>query len=149
MRSLIRHRFCQPVSFSYMMEVTCPVRNHLSGQSRASKQNLFINARLIPNRMLRKNFIRTLEDFVCEHCGLEVKGTGYTNHCSKCLWSKHVDNIPGDRSNNCGGMMEPVGGESKAQEYDIVHRCLRCGITKKNKVADNDNRATILGLVAS
>lgn len=24
---------------------------------------------------------------MCEHCSAEVLGTGYTNHCPKCLWS--------------------------------------------------------------
>ncbi|MFA6992594.1 MAG: RNHCP domain-containing protein, partial [Candidatus Gracilibacteria bacterium] len=38
-----------------------------------------------------KRFSRTIEDFVCEKCGAKVKGDGYTNHCPKCLWSKHVD----------------------------------------------------------
>lgn len=38
-----------------------------------------------------KNFTRVIEDFICENCGTEVKGNGYTNHCPKCLWSKHVD----------------------------------------------------------
>ena len=29
-----------------------------------------------------------------------MKGNGYTNHCPKCLWSKHVDINPGDRGAN-------------------------------------------------
>ncbi|HCR42265.1 TPA: hypothetical protein DIV45_02815, partial [Patescibacteria group bacterium] len=41
--------------------------------------------------MDRKNFIRTKEDFTCENCGHRVKGSGYTNHCPKCLYSQHVD----------------------------------------------------------
>ena len=68
-----------------------------------------------------KKFIKVKEDFVCEHCGAEVKGDGYTNHCPKCLWSKHVDVHPGDRAAECGGMMAlfdelvTVDGQSHAQ----------------------------------
>jgi hypothetical protein len=96
--------------------------------------------------MDRQNFIRQIEDFTCEHCGALVNGTGYTNHCPECLWSKHVDNLPGDRLNPCGGLMEPVGLKLKGQEQDIIHRCVQCGETKVNKRADNDNSEAVLKL---
>jgi len=96
--------------------------------------------------MDRKNFIRKTEDFTCEHCGAEVKGSGYTNHCPECLWSKHVDNLPGDRANQCCGLMEPVGLEVVSGGQDIVHRCTRCGVVKKNKRADQDNSEAIIAL---
>ncbi|MFN2146641.1 MAG: RNHCP domain-containing protein, partial [Anaerolineales bacterium] len=35
-------------------------------------------------------FQRRIEYFICEHCGAEVSGVGFTNHCPVCLWSKHV-----------------------------------------------------------
>ncbi|MBU3901416.1 RNHCP domain-containing protein, partial [Patescibacteria group bacterium] len=47
--------------------------------------------------MQSKKFQRKIEDFVCGHCGPKIKGTGYTDHCPKCLWSQHVDVNPGDR----------------------------------------------------
>lgn len=47
-----------------------------------------------------KHFTKTVEDFICAHCGTHVRGNGYTNHCPECLWSKHVDNNPGDRDQN-------------------------------------------------
>ena len=50
--------------------------------------------------------------FVCRHCGREVlplTGGSYRNHCPFCLYSLHVDIIPGDRASECGGLMEPVG----------------------------------------
>jgi len=31
--------------------------------------------------METKKFQRNKEDFICEKCGLEVEGNGYTNHC--------------------------------------------------------------------
>ena len=55
-----------------------------------------------------KMFQKNVEDFVCGNCGGEVVGNGYTNHCPKCLWSKHVDINPGDRAEKCGGMMKPI-----------------------------------------
>ena len=56
-----------------------------------------------------KRFTRTIENFTCGICGTEVKGSGYTDHCPKCLWSEHVDIFPGDRKAECGGLMEPIG----------------------------------------
>jgi rubrerythrin len=97
--------------------------------------------------MERKNFIRVDEDFVCEHCGYAVVGSGYTNHCPACLWSKHVDNLPGDRANVCGGAMEPVGLEAVGGKEQIVHHCIVCGATKKNKVSPADSREQIIALV--
>src|SRR3989338_8156335 len=44
-----------------------------------------------------RRFQRTKEDFTCERCGFFVRGSGYTNHCPQCLWSKHVDVNPGNR----------------------------------------------------
>ncbi len=74
----------------------------------------------------RKNFVRRKEDFVCEHCGQKVIGDGYTDHCPKCLYSKHVDNVPGDRENDCGGLMKPIRAEQVGQEIKLVYKCLDC-----------------------
>lgn len=99
--------------------------------------------------MLEKaQFIRKTEDFTCEVCGTEVKGNGYTNHCPNCLSSKHVDINPGDRAATCQGVMEPVGMEIRNGKEYIIHQCEKCGHTRPNKVAPNDNRET-LRLVAS
>ena len=96
--------------------------------------------------MTTKKFQRTKEDFTCEKCGLVVKGNGYTNHCSHCLWSKHVDINPGDRQATCQGLMEPVSVEFKGGEYIILHRCISCGFEKRNKAAKNNNFNAILQL---
>lgn len=93
-----------------------------------------------------KTFQRTREDFVCEHCGAEVKGDGYTNHCPHCLYSKHVDINPGDRAEECGGLMEPVDLELKDGRYILVHRCQKCGFTRRNKVDDGDDFNAVLEL---
>jgi rubrerythrin len=88
--------------------------------------------------MSTKKFQKNIEDFVCEHCGHEVTGNGYTNHCPKCLWSKHVDVNPGDRAAECGGLMEPVASEGSSEHMAIVHECIECGYRKKNKVSPED-----------
>jgi hypothetical protein len=87
----------------------------------------------------QRNFIKNAEDFTCENCGAKVKGSGYTNHCPKCLYSKHVDNVPGDRANPCGGLMAPARVEYNGGDYAIIHKCLRCGAEKKNKTAPDDS----------
>lgn len=92
------------------------------------------------------SFTRTVEDFTCGHCGAFVTGTGFTNHCPKCLWSKHVDVDPGDRAASCGGLMEPLSLEGSSPEYDIVHRCTVCGFTRRNKTAGGDDPAEIVRL---
>lgn len=94
--------------------------------------------------MKLKRFIRKREDFNCENCGFEVLGSGYTNHCPKCLYSKHVDINPGDRLEACCGMMKPLSIESKGDEYIITHKCIKCGYEKRNKSSKNDDFATIL-----
>lgn len=92
------------------------------------------------------NFIRRIEDFKCEHCGLAVKGNGYTNHCPRCLWSKHVDISPGDRAAKCGGLMEPVAVEGSTSAYRILHRCQVCGYEKWNQAAPEDDFEQLLNL---
>jgi rubrerythrin len=96
-----------------------------------------------------KKFTRTIEDFVCQHCGAKVKGTGYTNHCPNCLYSKHVDVNPGDRTEICSGMMKPMAVEIKSGNYILVHQCQKCGLRKKNKTAPEDNFENILKIIPS
>ena len=88
---------------------------------------------------MSKKFIKNVEDFVCEHCGAQVKGSGYTNHCPKCLWSKHVDVHPGDGQATCGGMMKPVSFLKKGDEYVLTHKCILCGSEKRNILEDGDD----------
>ena len=93
-----------------------------------------------------KQFQRTRENFTCEHCGAEVTGTGYTNHCPACLWSKHVDINPGDRAEVCQGLMKPAQillGEPQR----ILHRCIKCGHERPNKVSPEDDFDKILGVM--
>ena len=93
-----------------------------------------------------KLFQRRIENFTCEHCGLQVTGTGYTNHCPRCLWSKHVDIHPGDRAASCGGLMKPISVDLDHGEYILIHKCEKCGQKKKNRVTKADNFDIILQL---
>ncbi|MBX7145295.1 MAG: RNHCP domain-containing protein [Oligoflexia bacterium] len=95
-----------------------------------------------------KRFQRRIEQFDCEHCGASVQGDGYTNHCPKCLWSKHVDVNPGDRLAECKGLMEPMGVESKAGAFVILHRCQKCGFERRNKRQEMDDFEVLLSLAA-
>jgi hypothetical protein len=92
-------------------------------------------------------FVRRREDFTCAHCGREVAGTGYTNHCPRCLWSRHVDIAPGDREATCGGMMAPVAALHERGEYLVVQRCEGCGHVWRNRAAPGDNRDVLLSLM--
>jgi len=100
-------------------------------------------------------------NFVCLHCREQVSdsafmGTISRNHCPFCLWSKHVDREkPGDRSDSCGGAMEPIGltfkrkspdkyGKKQLGELMLVHHCLSCGKISLNRLAGDDEVKIIL-----
>ncbi len=95
-----------------------------------------------------KKFIKTIEDFECENCGYQVKGNGYTNHCPECLWSKHVDINPGDRQNNCGGIMEPVDAFFHKDAWFVIQKCQKCGEEKKIKLKERDNLKVIEEIIS-
>ena len=88
------------------------------------------------------------ENFICENCGYEVKKLGYTarDHCPNCLYSKHVDINPGDRSNNCMGLLEPVSIEKYKNTYKIIYKCLKCNEYHKNIMANDDDFDIIIKL---
>jgi len=89
-----------------------------------------------------KVFTEIDEGFVCENCGEKVAKLGYScrNHCNHCLYSKHVDKNPGDRLEECHGLLEPIGIELDGKKgYVIVFKCQKCGQIRKNKAAKDDN----------
>ncbi|XOU94490.1 MAG: RNHCP domain-containing protein [Candidatus Kerfeldbacteria bacterium] len=99
--------------------------------------------------MQTKKFQRKIENFKCEHCGKEVKGSGYTNHCPNCLWSKHVDIKPGDRQESCQGMMEPISAVYKEGIYVIQQRCIDCKKIMNIKSNKIDNYDKIIIIVSN
>lgn len=78
-----------------------------------------------------------------------MRGTGYTNHCSKCLWSKHVDINPGDREELCGGMMKPSRVVSKNDFFVITHACQKCGFERNQTISNKDNFDAVIAVVKS
>ncbi|OGY49774.1 MAG: hypothetical protein A3B89_04870 [Candidatus Buchananbacteria bacterium RIFCSPHIGHO2_02_FULL_40_13] len=101
---------------------------------------------IMENIYFMKKFTKKKENFVCEHCGRAVEGTGYTNHCPKCLWSKHVDVNPGDRLEKCDDLMKPVDLYKEGQNWILVHRCEKCGIIKRNRISTGDDFDEVIRL---
>lgn len=106
--------------------------------------------------METKRFQKNDSGFVCANCGREVLPLGYSsrNHCPFCLCSLHVDILPGDRANTCGGLLVPVRTEPDARRgFLIIFRCQRCGATVRNKAAHGakiqpDNSELLISLTA-
>lgn len=89
------------------------------------------------------------EEFICEYCGNKVPKLKYScrNHCNKCLYSKHVDINPGDRKEECKGLLKPIGVEINSKKgYVIIYKCQQCGAIRKNKAAKDDNIDLIIKL---
>ena len=87
--------------------------------------------------------------FRCRHCGLDVPtdapGTAHRNHCPNCLWSRHLDVVPGDRAADCGSSMEPIAICVRGDgEWVIVHRCTGCGELGLNRSAGDDNPLVLM-----
>ena len=82
------------------------------------------------------------DGFTCAFCGAAVHPltSGMCrNHCPVCLYSRHVDCVPGDRSADCGGLMECVAVQADARRgWMLVHRCTVCGAFKRNRAALDD-----------
>ena len=94
----------------------------------------------------RKNFIKVVEDFECEHCGQQVKGSGYTDHCPRCLMGKHVDIVPGDRASKCSGSLIPIAALYAKGGCTIEYRCEKCGAVKRFKAAAGDDQDELVRL---
>ena len=103
------------------------------------------------------------DSFTCRVCGRPVvpagAGSDHRNHCPNCLSSLHVDDEPGDRAADCGGIMDAIGvwvrknGEwavavwvRRGGEWAIIHRCKRCGALSSNRVAADDNPMKLMSI---
>lgn len=95
-----------------------------------------------------KKFTMIDEEFRCENCGMNVTKLNYTarDHCPNCLYSKHLDIFPGDRLNNCKGLLKPIGIEKYKDTYKIIYKCQKCGEIHKNIMANDDNYDKIIEL---
>ena len=107
--------------------------------------------------MQTKRFQKNDEGFVCGNCGREVLPllSSSRNHCPFCLWSRHLDVLPGDRAATCGGMMRPVKVEPDSRRgLVIIHRCEVCGCLRRNKAVPDakvqpDDRQLLIELTAA
>lgn len=94
---------------------------------------------------------RREDGFRCVHCGSPVHaaawGTSNRNHCPRCLWSRHVDGVIGDRRSACAQAMEPIAVAARPDgEWAIVHRCTGCGQLRVNRIAGDDDEVVLLAL---
>ncbi len=92
-------------------------------------------------KSFEKNYYKTHpcnETFVCKVCGKTVVPTGS---------SQHLDNEPGDRAADCGGVMESIAvWVRKNGEWAIIHRCRICGALSSNRIAADDNPMKLMSL---
>jgi len=96
-----------------------------------------------------KRFNMIDENFICEYCGKEVSKLNYTarDHCPFCLYSKHVDILPGDRKNECCGLLKPIDIEKFKDTYKIIYKCEKCNKEHKNIIANDDDFNMILKIM--
>lgn len=96
-----------------------------------------------------KRFTMVDEEFICENCHAKVSKLNYTarDHCPFCLYSKHVDILPGDRNNPCHGLLKPIDVEKFKDSYKIIYQCEKCHELHKNKIANDDNYEKILEIM--
>ncbi len=107
----------------------------------------------------------TFGDFVCMVCHnfvsaeAALSGVRHRNHCPYCLASRHLDLFEaGDRLSACKSIMRPVALTLKktAKKYlssgqgelMLVHVCDGCGKASINRIAADDDPATVLEMLA-
>lgn len=95
-------------------------------------------------------FFKNDNSFTCINCGAKVDKLHYTSrdHCNKCLCSVHVDITPGDRLNDCLGLLLPINVVDTAKKGKvIIYKCSKCGAEVKNIVANDDDINTIYDII--
>ncbi len=88
--------------------------------------------------MQSKRFQKNDSAFVCHHCGRQVPENGVTSrdHCPYCLYSLHVDLLPGDRANPCRGVLVPKKTRPHPKKgFIITYQCQSCKEIVRNKAA--------------
>jgi hypothetical protein len=110
-----------------------------------------------------RNRSASFGDFRCAHCHALVScahllsGVNNRNHCPYCLWSWHLDlYVAGDRLSACKAPMKPIGltmkkGRKKYQrevrgELMLIHGCVECKAVSINRIAADDDSATVLAV---
>ena len=63
------------------------------------------------------------------------------------LFRSHVDINPGDRAEDCRGILKPIGIETDSKKgYVIIFKCEKCGKIRRNKAAEDDDMNLIIKL---
>ena len=88
---------------------------------------------------IRTNPIARDEAFTCLHCGRPIgpHGRSARDHCPFCLRSQHVDEVPGDRAAECGGILDPIGVQRRGIRTMIHYRCRGCGAERINQALND------------
>lgn len=95
-------------------------------------------------------FVKNDNEFNCINCGKRIEKLKYTSrdHCNSCLYSLHVDVFPGDRANECKGILVPINViQTSKKGQVIIYRCNKCNAEVRNIVAEDDDRETIYKVV--
>jgi len=85
-----------------------------------------------------KRFTKNDQGFICVNCKRQVEPLEYSSrdHCPFCLCSLHVDVLPGDRANSCGGILRPVSASPDAKKgFIIEYVCDKCGERRRCRAA--------------
>lgn len=94
-----------------------------------------------------KKFAKNDHGFTCANCNAQVLKLGTTSrdHCTQCLYGLHVDINPGDRANNCRGLLKPISVTTDTRKGYVIHyECVTCGKRINNKSATDDNFEEVL-----
>ena len=99
---------------------------------------------------VRTNPIRVDEAFTCGACGAEVSPGGgrVRDHCPRCLTSRHVDVVPGDRAAGCGALLPAVGLEVLGGDAVLRFACSACDHTIRVRAHPDDDPAALAALSA-
>ena len=95
-------------------------------------------------------FVKNDNEFICVNCNQKVEKLKYTSrdHCNQCLYSIDVDITPGDRANDCKGILVPINViETSKKGKVIIYRCSKCKKEIRNVVAKDDNQEAIYKVV--
>lgn len=95
-------------------------------------------------------FTKNDESFVCLNCNKKVEKLKYTSrdHCNHCLYSIHIDIEPGDRLNECKGMLIPINVLSTSKKGLVIeYRCSKCKEVVNNIAAEDDNNEMIYKVI--
>ena len=75
-------------------------------------------------------------------------GSDHRNHCPNCLHSLHLDNEPGDREADCGGIMD-ADGRLGAEKRRVGHHPPLPAVRRtcsSNRVAADDNPMKLMSI---